>query len=236
MVSGERELIAVPRIALLRSVMLNHWYHHRGQLVGLSAGARRAGAVDLRAERRRESVCLTAGTIPGQANGDSHGPTQIPHDGRRGAAYFRVAARPGASRPVELGSIDGSVGGNNFTPAQFLDYLSSIKLTWAMISLPAGDARRRAAIRQIRDHADRLGIKLQLAHGSVCPSVAVVQRQARHARRASERGRSRRRRSSARRACAASSAAIPSGRRSRCTSTTWSRPSAACARASSTRA
>jgi uncharacterized damage-inducible protein DinB len=29
---GERELFAVPRAALLRSVMLNHWYHHRGQL------------------------------------------------------------------------------------------------------------------------------------------------------------------------------------------------------------
>jgi uncharacterized damage-inducible protein DinB len=29
---GERELLALPRIALLRSIMLNHWYHHRGQL------------------------------------------------------------------------------------------------------------------------------------------------------------------------------------------------------------
>ncbi len=29
---GERELFAVPRAALLRSLMLNHWYHHRGQL------------------------------------------------------------------------------------------------------------------------------------------------------------------------------------------------------------
>lgn len=29
---GERELLAVPRITMLRSVMLNHWYHHRGQL------------------------------------------------------------------------------------------------------------------------------------------------------------------------------------------------------------
>jgi 3-oxoisoapionate decarboxylase len=72
---------------------------------------------------------------------------------------------------IELGSIDGSVGGNQFTPAQFLDYLSSIKLTWAMISLPAGIVGDETAIRQIRDHADRLGIKLQLAHGSVCPSA-----------------------------------------------------------------
>lgn len=29
---GERELIAAPRAAFLRSIMLNHWYHHRGQL------------------------------------------------------------------------------------------------------------------------------------------------------------------------------------------------------------
>ena len=29
---GEREVFAIPRLAILRSVMLNHWYHHRGQL------------------------------------------------------------------------------------------------------------------------------------------------------------------------------------------------------------
>jgi len=27
-----KELMAMPRAALLRSIMLNHWYHHRGQL------------------------------------------------------------------------------------------------------------------------------------------------------------------------------------------------------------
>jgi 3-oxoisoapionate decarboxylase len=71
---------------------------------------------------------------------------------------------------VELGSIDGSVSGNNFTPVQFLDYLSSIKLTWAMLSLPAPVLGDEAALRDIRSHADRLGIKLVLAFGSVCPS------------------------------------------------------------------
>src|SRR6185369_2350287 len=71
---------------------------------------------------------------------------------------------------AELGSIDGSVSGNNFTPVQFLDYLSSIKLTWAMISVPTPMLDDEPAIRQIKDHADGLGIKLQLAHGSVCPS------------------------------------------------------------------
>ena len=29
---GDREIFAIPVGALFRSVMLNHWYHHRGQL------------------------------------------------------------------------------------------------------------------------------------------------------------------------------------------------------------
>jgi uncharacterized damage-inducible protein DinB len=32
LMSGDREVMALPRIAFLRAVMLNHWYHHRGQL------------------------------------------------------------------------------------------------------------------------------------------------------------------------------------------------------------
>jgi uncharacterized damage-inducible protein DinB len=32
MTNGERELFTTTRAAMLRSVMLNHWYHHRGQL------------------------------------------------------------------------------------------------------------------------------------------------------------------------------------------------------------
>jgi len=30
---GKREILAAPRIALVRSLIFNHWYHHRGQLV-----------------------------------------------------------------------------------------------------------------------------------------------------------------------------------------------------------
>src|SRR3954469_11172550 len=78
---------------------------------------------------------------------------------------------------VELGSIDGSVGGNNFTAVQFLDYLSSIKLTWAMVSLPPATLSDESAIRQIREHADQLGIRLQLAFGSVCPSARAFNAQ-----------------------------------------------------------
>ena len=31
--SGGREIMAMPRVVFARSVMLNHWYHHRGQLL-----------------------------------------------------------------------------------------------------------------------------------------------------------------------------------------------------------
>jgi uncharacterized damage-inducible protein DinB len=32
LMAGDRELLALPRAAVLRAIMLNHWYHHRGQL------------------------------------------------------------------------------------------------------------------------------------------------------------------------------------------------------------
>jgi uncharacterized damage-inducible protein DinB len=32
LMNGDREIFAIPRVAFLRSIMLNHWYHHRGQL------------------------------------------------------------------------------------------------------------------------------------------------------------------------------------------------------------
>jgi uncharacterized damage-inducible protein DinB len=32
MIDGDRELWVTSRVALLRTLMLNHWYHHRGQL------------------------------------------------------------------------------------------------------------------------------------------------------------------------------------------------------------
>ena len=33
LMSGGRELMSMPRAAFARAVMLNHWYHHRGQLL-----------------------------------------------------------------------------------------------------------------------------------------------------------------------------------------------------------
>jgi uncharacterized damage-inducible protein DinB len=33
LMSGGREIMAMPRVALVRAIMLNHWYHHRGQLL-----------------------------------------------------------------------------------------------------------------------------------------------------------------------------------------------------------
>ena len=69
---------------------------------------------------------------------------------------------------VELGSIDGSVGGNQFTPVQFLDYLSSIKLTWAMVSLNAATLQDEAAIKQIRDRMPRTALIMLSMCISIC--------------------------------------------------------------------
>jgi uncharacterized damage-inducible protein DinB len=33
MMNGDETLLALPRLGMVRSIMLNHWYHHRGQLV-----------------------------------------------------------------------------------------------------------------------------------------------------------------------------------------------------------
>ena len=41
-VDGDREVMALPVGAVLRSIMLNHWYHHRGQL---SVYLRQVGAL-----------------------------------------------------------------------------------------------------------------------------------------------------------------------------------------------
>ena len=30
--AGGKTLMSMPRLAVVRSIMLNHWYHHRGQL------------------------------------------------------------------------------------------------------------------------------------------------------------------------------------------------------------
>jgi uncharacterized damage-inducible protein DinB len=32
MTLGGKEIMVMSRLELLRSIMLNHWYHHRGQL------------------------------------------------------------------------------------------------------------------------------------------------------------------------------------------------------------
>jgi uncharacterized damage-inducible protein DinB len=33
LMAGGREIMAMPRAAVLRMIMLNHWYHHRGQML-----------------------------------------------------------------------------------------------------------------------------------------------------------------------------------------------------------
>ena len=31
--SGGKDIMSMPRVAVVRAIMLNHWYHHRGQLL-----------------------------------------------------------------------------------------------------------------------------------------------------------------------------------------------------------
>jgi len=96
--------------------------------------------------------------------------------------------------PVELGSIQGSVSQMKWTPFEYMDHLSRINLTWAMISLPPDVLRdEEDAIKKIRAYADKLGIKLILAFGSVCPSsrsfnaqLGTVEEQTSRALRASQ--------------------------------------------------
>ena len=32
LMNGDQELLSMPRVAFIRAIMLNHWYHHRGQM------------------------------------------------------------------------------------------------------------------------------------------------------------------------------------------------------------
>ena len=105
---GDVEMFTAPRVALLRSIMLNHWYHHRGQLTVYLRAARRAGAVDLRTQRRRESVRLTrSATWPlGDARGaGSARPTSARLSRRR--PRLRPWCRASARSAVELHRLVG---------------------------------------------------------------------------------------------------------------------------------
>src|SRR5262249_15866738 len=107
------------------------------------------------------------------------GRSEMPIDRRAfllgaGAAAARgvlSGQRPGAaSGAPEIGAIQGSVSQMKWTPGEFLDYLAKIELRHAMISLPRRTLLDEAGLKQMRAHADRLGIRLILAHGSVCPT------------------------------------------------------------------
>jgi uncharacterized damage-inducible protein DinB len=52
MTQGTKTIITAPRIKMVRALMLNHWYHHRGQL-GLSPSTRRTRPFGVWSECRR---------------------------------------------------------------------------------------------------------------------------------------------------------------------------------------
>ena len=51
LMDGDRELMAVPVAGMLRTLMLNHWYHHRGQMRSTCGGGR--SGVDVRPDATR---------------------------------------------------------------------------------------------------------------------------------------------------------------------------------------
>jgi hypothetical protein len=65
LVNGDQTIMAMPRMAFLRAIMLNHWYHHRGQLSVYLRQLGRPAAVDLRAERGRKPIRHTGGRCHG---------------------------------------------------------------------------------------------------------------------------------------------------------------------------
>ena len=68
---------------------------------------------------------------------------------------------------VELGSIDGSVGGNQFTAVQFLDYLSSIKLQLAIGSVCPSSKSFNAQQGTVEEQIAR-GLKASQIFGAKC--------------------------------------------------------------------
>jgi len=56
-VHGDRTILALPRAAFLRSIMLNHWYHHRGQF---GVYLRLLGTAVHRATDQAATKCLTS--------------------------------------------------------------------------------------------------------------------------------------------------------------------------------
>ena len=58
---GDRSVAEWSRLTLIRTMGLNHWYHHRGETGCLPAPAGRCRAGRLRTKRGRESVCANGG-------------------------------------------------------------------------------------------------------------------------------------------------------------------------------
>ena len=85
-----------------------------------------------------------------------------------GAVAAPAFAQQGAK--VELGVEAGTVSQNKWTPVQFMDYLAKIGVDVAMVNVPRDMQTDPAALKEIKDHADKLGMSLILSDGCICPS------------------------------------------------------------------
>ena len=87
-----------------------------------------------------------------------------------GAPAVSPVFAQGQRAPAEIGVDAGSVGQNRWTPAQFLDYLARLEIRVGSVNIPREMLAEEAAVKQIRAHADRLGIKLLLSGSCICPT------------------------------------------------------------------
>ena len=107
--------------------------------------------------------------------------------GSSGAVQAASAAMQGASSTVRprLGLDTFSVGAQNWTPMQILDFASSMKLDVVQFSeirfLGSADWRvalEPANVRAVRNRADELGIALEVGMRSICPTSGAFDKEA----------------------------------------------------------
>ncbi len=87
---------------------------------------------------------------------------------------YVTALKAAPQPPVKIGVDLYSIRLNNWTPVQYLDYLSKIDVQVAHLSAArelSPILTNEAALKEVRSHAQGLGIGLEVAMGSVCPTA-----------------------------------------------------------------
>jgi sugar phosphate isomerase/epimerase len=90
------------------------------------------------------------------------------------ASVVTQATAPAQSRQHRIGVDSFSIRFNEWTAVQCLDYMSKIKVQVAHLSTTrelSAILKEEGALKQVRVHAERLGIALEVAMSSICPTA-----------------------------------------------------------------